>query len=67
MIFFVIPDKLKDDFYLSTETTDFIRFAIEDLNLASEKFVTPLHRVMYYPQLEEYYERLEDDDSFLDE
>ncbi|MEH2416905.1 HEPN domain-containing protein [Nostoc sp.] len=32
--FFVIPDKLKDDFYLSTETTDFIRFAIEDLNLA---------------------------------
>ncbi|MEH2203896.1 MAG: HEPN domain-containing protein [Nostoc sp.] len=32
--FFVIPDQLKDNFYLSTETIDFIRFAIEDLNLA---------------------------------
>ncbi|MEH2292296.1 hypothetical protein [Nostoc sp.] len=32
--FLVIPDELKNNFYLSIEIIDFIRFSIEDLNLA---------------------------------
>ncbi|MDF2388486.1 HEPN domain-containing protein, partial [Nostoc ellipsosporum NOK] len=31
---FIIPDELQNNFYLTVETIEFIRFSIEDLNLA---------------------------------
>ncbi|MEH1775809.1 HEPN domain-containing protein [Nostoc sp.] len=58
----------------SEKAVKIIDATLNIFELVSEKFVTPLHRVMYYPELEEYYpqlkeyyDRLEDDDSFLDE
>lgn len=58
----------------SEKAVKIIDATLNIFELVSEKFVTPLHRVMYYPELEEYYpqlkeyyDKLEDDDSFFNE
>ncbi|MEH2246647.1 hypothetical protein [Nostoc sp.] len=56
----------------SEEAVKIIDTTLNTFELVSEKLVTPLHRVIYYPELEEYYpqlkesyDRLEDDDSLF--
>jgi hypothetical protein len=52
------------------QAVDIIDANLNIFELVSEKFSTPLYRVMYYPELEEgykeYFAQLEDDDFFLE-
>lgn len=52
----------------SEQAVEVIDATLNVFELVSDKFITPLHRAMHYPELEEgydkYYSQLEDDDSF---
>ncbi|MEH2455725.1 hypothetical protein [Nostoc sp.] len=52
----------------SEQAVEVIDATLNVFELVSDKFITPLHRAIHYPELEEgydkYYSQLEDDDSF---